>query len=141
MIFDADNNMKEILQNKNLSITPLRLDVLEIINSSLSALSAQEIGGKLNEYDRVTLYRTLKSFISSGIIHEISLAGLEPKYALCRDECSSETHNHQHVHFSCIECNKVLCVEAEKIPIIKIPKFSIKSLDIQAKGICESCSS
>jgi Fur family ferric uptake transcriptional regulator len=132
--------MKEVLQNKNLSVTPLRLNVLGIINSSLSALSAQEIGEKLNEYNRITLYRTLKSFISSGIIHEIALAGLDPMYALCIDECSSETHNHQHIHFSCTECDKVLCVEAERMPTIQIPNFSIESLDIQAKGICNNCS-
>jgi Fur family ferric uptake transcriptional regulator len=132
--------MKEVLQNKNLSVTPLRLNVLGIINSSLSALSAQEIGEKLNEYNRITLYRTLKSFISSGIIHEIALAGLDHKYALCIDECSSETHNHQHIHFSCTECDKVLCVEAERMPTIQIPNFSIESLDIQAKGICNNCS-
>ena len=132
--------MKDILQNKNLSVTPLRVEVLGIINSSLSALSAQEIGGKLNEYNRITLYRTLKSFIYKGIIHEIALTGLEPKYALCRDKCSSETHNHQHVHFRCTKCNKVLCVEAERMPKIKIPNFNIDSLEIQAKGICNQCS-
>src|SRR5690554_3310720 len=61
----------DILRDKNLRVTPFRKEVLEIFLENEHAISIQDIEEALVEFDRITLYRTIKSFTNKGVIHEI----------------------------------------------------------------------
>ena len=100
------------LKNKKLSVTPLRIEVLDLLLKEEKAVSLATFEKKLKPHDRVTLYRTLKTFMSKGIIHEIKIAGEATNYALCEHTCKDSRHTHQHVHFRCNQCQAVVCVEA-----------------------------
>lgn len=133
--------MENLLREKNLRVTPFRLNVLEIFQNHPNAISIEQIEEDLDEFDRITLYRTIKSFIEKGLIHEIVMPGDNKKMALCKDNCGDEHHghNHQHLHFKCDECDEVFCLELDQLPKISYPKFKIKQLEIQGSGICVNC--
>ncbi len=132
--------MENLLKQKSLSITPFRTEVLTIISESLHAVSVSYIEDELSSYNRITLYRTIKTFVASGLIHEIAISGKETAYALCKENCKADHHHHQHIHFSCNTCDEIFCVESSRFPEVTLPNFQIKSLEIQASGICQNCS-
>ncbi len=131
--------MENLLKRKKISETPFRKEVLAIFSKYNNAIPLSVIEDELPEYNRITLYRTIKIFKEKGIIHEIALSGNESNYALCQDNCDTETHHHQHIHFKCKNCNKIFCVEMDKFPTIKLPHYKIEQLEIQATGLCENC--
>src|SRR5690554_7985054 len=51
----------DILRDKNLRVTPFRKEVLEIFLENEHAISIQDIEEALVEFDRITLYRTIRS--------------------------------------------------------------------------------
>lgn len=128
------------LKEKNIRSTPFREVVLTIFDDADYALSLQNIEDKLGEHDRITLYRTLKTFKEKGVIHEIALPDEPIKYALCEHSCNDNHHEHNHIHFKCNECREVFCKDIKELPQIKIPNFNITELEISAKGVCENCS-
>ncbi|MCP4550463.1 MAG: Fur family transcriptional regulator [Bacteroidetes bacterium] len=131
--------MMNLLKIKRISETPFRKEVLGIFCKYNNAIPLSIIEKELKEYNRITLYRTIKTFIEKGIIHEITLNGNQSNYALCKEECSTVAH-HQHIHFKCKGCNKIFCVEVDKFPTITLPGYKIEQLEIQATGLCKSCS-
>ena len=128
-----------VLKNKGLKETAFRKDVLDVFAKHKNAIPVTTIEKALKEFDRTTLYRTLKVFIDKGVIHEIALNGNQTNYAMCAHTCSDQEHQHQHVHFKCDTCSKVFCVEVEKLPAIKLKGYQINQLEIQASGVCVNC--
>ncbi|MDX1651213.1 MAG: transcriptional repressor [Brumimicrobium sp.] len=132
---------EEILKRKNLRITPFRKEVLQLFLKYDHAISTQDIEEQLGDFDRITLYRTLKSFIQNGVIHEIVMPGDIKKMALCDSVCDHDEglHEHNHIHFQCKQCEEIFCVEVEHLPTISLPDFRVDELEIQARGICPKC--
>lgn len=131
----------EILKKANLKVTPIRKKVLHIFTAHTYALDSREIESHFQELDRITLYRTLKSFEEKGVIHKITdLSGIS-KYAMCESVCvENHHHQHTHIHFQCEICNNIFCVEDVEIPIITLPKKYITTgQNITITGKCESC--
>lgn len=133
--------METLLRSKNLRITPFRVAVLAVFKKYKNAIDIAQIEKSLKEFDRITLYRTVKTFIESGLIHEIVMPGDIKKLALCNDDCGNENHehHHQHLHFKCDKCDEIFCLELKLFPKITYPKFKINSLEIQGSGVCEDC--
>jgi Fur family ferric uptake transcriptional regulator len=80
------SQIESILKNSTLSVTTGRKRILEIFLSSNNALAHQDIESQCaDEYDRVTIYRTLQTFLEKGIIHNIPSTDNITRYALFRD--------------------------------------------------------
>jgi Fur family transcriptional regulator, ferric uptake regulator len=132
-------NSIQVLKKHNLRNTPFRLQVADVFVNAEAAITLKEIEKKLKDFDRITLYRTLKSFEQQGVIHKIASTG-EPKYALCQDKCEEDHHHHDHIHFHCDSCAKTFCVDVDSLPGIKLPEnYSMKELEIIVKGTCSKC--
>jgi Fur family ferric uptake transcriptional regulator len=131
--------MNSILKNKKISETPFRKEVLAIFENYKNAIPLSVIEKDLKDYNRITLYRTIKLFTEKGIIHEITISGEDSNYALCKEDCSSNEHEHQHIHFKCTQCLTIFCVEMDAFPKVSIPNYTINQLEIQATGICVNC--
>ena len=133
--------IEKTLKNKNLRVTLFRKEVLEIFVNTPNAVSMADIERELKNFDRITLYRTIKSFIEKGVIHEIYMDGDDKKMALCPEHCSSEKHNHnkQHLHFKCKVCHNTFCIDLDETPEITVPNFVLDDINIQASGACEGC--
>lgn len=127
------------LKAHKLRVTKFRTQLLAIFHQANASVSNEHIEKELGDFDRITLYRTLKSFEQKGVIHKINF-GTEQKWALCPDQCSEHEghHQHEHIHFRCVKCEEILCIPTE-IQKISIPNFKIQSTEINASGVCANC--
>ncbi|MBJ05354.1 MAG: Fur family transcriptional regulator [Flavobacteriales bacterium] len=132
--------IKNIIKSTNISLTKSRKKVLIVFLKASKPISLKYIRSAIGKMDRVTLFRILSLFEEKGIIHSIRFNDVNTLYALCNDECSGEKHNHNHIHFQCIECDDVSCLNIKEFPTIKIPNYTISNLNINASGICLNCS-
>lgn len=113
--------------------------VLNVFLSNNNAISTDLIENALGEHDRITLYRTLKTFVNKGLIHEIALPGDQKRLALCGTKCSTENHQHEHLHFQCNTCNEVYCLPIKESLNIEPEGFKVNYYEVIANGICRSC--
>ncbi|MDQ2752891.1 MAG: transcriptional repressor, partial [Bacteroidota bacterium] len=112
-----------ILKQYGLSSTESRKAILQIFLKSNSALEHSTIEKKTKEqFDRVTIYRTLQTFQKSGIIHIIPSTDNLVRYALCKDECGEGHHHDHHIHFVCDGCGVTYCLQNLSVPEVKLPK-------------------
>lgn len=129
-----------LLRNRNLKATSKRIEVLSVISQNEKAIPLSEIQKSLKDFDRVTLYRTIQALTENGIIHKAMSDEKNTYYAICSHRCSSHQHDHKHIHFKCNSCHTVSCVQAEQSISLSILGHSIEDFEIEAKGICASCS-
>ena len=136
------NEVAEILKRNQLSITDSRKKILELFRGSNGALAHADIETKTGEhFDRVTVYRTLQTFVEKGIIHTIPTADNSVRYALCKDECGEGHHHDNHVHFICDDCGTTYCLENITTPEVKLPTgFKQTQTDVVVSGVCDKCS-
>jgi len=118
-----------------------KTQILAILKKNNMAMSHKDFQTILSEsMDRVTIYRALDRLVEEEKIHKIvSLTGVI-QYALCK-ECSKTEHHlhHQHVHFSCRECEKTICLEMVQ-PKIELPEgFETHEQQILVSGTCNLC--
>lgn len=137
------SNVADILSKHQLRHTDCRLETLSVFISKNFAISHNDLEEILvPAFDRVTLYRTLKTFLEKGIIHKVLDDEGTPKYALCSPHfCSTDEHRHNHVHFKCFTCGKTQCLDTTIIPEISLPKgFVAKDFNLLIQGFCNACS-
>ncbi|HXA01058.1 MAG TPA: transcriptional repressor [Cytophagaceae bacterium] len=133
--------VERILQQHALKVTLSRVQMLTVFIKNKRVLAYSELQKKLGEnFDRVTLYRTLQSFEEKGLIHTIPDQSGALSYALCNHEGIDHIHNDNHVHFKCNNCNLTLCLEDKIIPAVKLSK-KLKPLKYTflIEGLCENC--
>lgn len=104
------------------------------------ALSEQEIKSRLpNNYDRATLFRTLRTFIENKLIHEVIVNKNEVKYALSGSGSYGEDQA-GHAHFHCDGCGRVFCLGAVSRSLLNIPEgFEISGFEVLFNGKCVQC--
>ncbi len=131
--------INKILEEKHIPATPMRMLVLnEFLNTSKS-VSLSELEETLENADRSTIYRTLKTFEKNGIIHGVQ-ENSTTQYLLCHDNCDGEHHHDLHLHFYCTECKKTVCLEEVSFKNIQLPKsYDFKEFKFLASGICLEC--
>ena len=134
------NTVKKILDKKEVRITAMRQMLLEYFLEKNKILGLGELEKAFPRADRITIYRTLKTFEGKGIIHSISNGTSEVKYALCNEFCSPAQHADSHPHFQCVKCNKLECLENVFVPQVELPRgYSMESVEMTIQGICVDC--
>ena len=135
------NNLLDILKKNQLSVTDGRKKILELFLNSPGALAHADIEKSTGEiFDRVTVYRTLQTFVDKGIIHNIPSTDNSILYALCKQDCEAGHHHDNHVHFICDVCFKTTCLDDVTVPEVKLPKgFKPKHAQMVVSGICDDC--
>jgi Fur family ferric uptake transcriptional regulator len=131
----------DTLKRNQLSITGSRKKILQLFLEQPGALAHGDIEKKAGEkFDRVTVYRTLQTFVEKGIIHTIPTADNSILYALCKDDCSEGHHHDHHIHFICTQCNNTYCLDDVVNPEIKLPKgYAAGHIEVVVEGICSNC--
>jgi Fur family ferric uptake transcriptional regulator len=138
-----NTDIKEILKRSQLSVTASREKILHLFLEQTGALAHGDIEKRAGEkFDRVTVYRTLQTFVEKGIIHTIPTADNSIRYALCKDDCAEGHHHDQHIHFVCSNCKNTYCLDDIVTPDIKLPKgYSSSHIEVVVEGICKNCTS
>ena len=119
--------------------TAARSAILAYIRAASAACSHEmlerELGDNIN---RATIYRTLKRLQEDGLVHRVVGTDGVQYYALC-DQCEENDHRHAHVHFQCLTCARVECLDQELS--VKLPE-GYREVEWQATvtGVCRNCS-
>jgi Fur family ferric uptake transcriptional regulator len=134
--------VQNILKKSRLSVTGSRKRILELFLENNGALAHSDIEKKTGErFDRVTVYRTLQSFLEKGIIHTIPTSDNSVRYAICKDECEEGHHHDNHVHFVCLKCNSTTCLDHVIVPGVSLPEgFNPSEYQMVVRGVCKLCS-
>ena len=132
----------DLLKDHKLRKTNVRVQVLELFLQSKEALSSGVIEKEFDKIDRITLYRTLKTFEKEGIIHKAIDGSDKAKYALCQSDCTADHHHDNHAHFRCGDCGRTYCLDEIETPYIRVPKgFKVDAAHLVLEGLCEECTS
>jgi Fur family transcriptional regulator, ferric uptake regulator len=132
----------ETLARHELRATPIRRQVLQVLLSRPYALSSNDIEQALaaTGIDRITLYRTLRTFEQQGVIHRVIDATDIIRYAACATGCTEHAHHDNHVHFKCTACQHTYCLNQVSIPPVVLPgQFRAERSDYLISGVCSQC--
>ncbi len=131
----------DILRQSGLSVTESRKKILDLFLETDGALAHADIEKNTSSaFDRVTVYRTLQTFVEKGIIHQIPTTDNSILYALCKHNCEQGHHHDDHVHFICSNCDKTICLDEVTVPEVKLPKnFTKQQAAMVVTGVCEDC--
>lgn len=137
LLTDLENK----LSTKKISPTAMRLRVLEYLLEQKAAVSLADVERGLAHTDRVTVYRTLKTFEEHSLVHSIEDGTGATKYALCEEHCEpGGIHHDLHIHFYCRKCGETSCLPKTAIPALQMPAgYQMEEMNLTAKGICEQC--
>lgn len=132
--------LDNLLQEKQIKPTAMRLLVLDFLSKQQAAVSLNDVEAAFHRADRITLYRTLKTFDEKGLVHSITDGTGSVKYALCEEGCACAPED-LHVHFHCNRCGETFCLPKSRIPEIPLPaNFRQEEVSLVMKGTCASCS-
>jgi Fur family transcriptional regulator, ferric uptake regulator len=134
-----DAKYELLLQEKGIRPTAMRLLILRELDNSSSALNLNELEFLFDKADKVTLYRTIKTFEENQLIHSIIDGKGSVRYALCSDGCTCSV-NDAHIHFHCEVCDHTMCLKDITVPDVELPQDYLRnSLSYVIGGICPKC--
>lgn len=124
------------LQAAGLRVTQVRLRVLRALTQQQAALSHADIETALAQgVDRVTLYRTLDSFVSAGLAQK----QVDPQ-RITRFTLNDGADHGAHAHFQCDDCGSVYCMPVKPPRRMHLPAgFEVVSAALQFRGQCPAC--
>ncbi|GAB3833116.1 Fur family transcriptional regulator [Pontibacter rugosus] len=127
------------LKSRRIRPTAMRLLVLEILQKQTAAVSLQDLEAAFVKADKVTIYRTLKTFEEKGLVHCIEDGTGIRKYALCEEGCVCAPED-VHVHFYCKGCKETYCLPTSKVPAVPMPeRFRKVEANLLVQGFCSLC--
>lgn len=132
---------EEILDNKGLKKTEIRILLLDFLSKIKKPISASEVLLQLkkNKLDQVTVYRTLESFLEKGIIKKVETGKRESEYEIIDEK-------NDHHHMICMKCNRIEdFIGCDSLKIVEsalkksknFKKISHHSFDLF--GLCNNC--
>lgn len=121
--------------------TAVRKQVLSLfLEEEGKALSNSDIEEQLEAIDRITLYRTLRTFEEKGLIHQAVDSTGTNKYALCLSDCTTHHHEDRHAHFQCNTCGETTCLESKIPASYEVPSgYEIQQAHLVLEGTCIKC--
>lgn len=131
------NKVNYLLKKSGLSITPLRKEVLAfLLENEVSSLD--DIKKNIKEFDRVTLYRTVKVLIKFKIIKELSFEN-KKFLSLNRNIHKSSDSFEQSVYFYCMYCNNLTFLNSKIISFDITPDYEVNQSESIISGKCNLC--
>lgn len=138
--FFNQHNCKDELQEASLKATPIRVAVMQFLESTEQPVDAQSIINYLKQKhvdaDPATIFRMMNDFLEKGITRQIQLNEGKARY-----ELSNKRHHH---HLICTNCGKIKEVEGDFLKqmeeeIYKDKKFKVKDHSLEFFGLCADC--
>jgi Fur family ferric uptake transcriptional regulator len=138
----TEEQLIALLKQHHLNITKPRIKILEFFLNAENALDSYLIEKKVqHQIDRITIYRTLRSFLEKGIIHTIPTHDFSIQYALCKNGCDEHRHQDNHFHFICEKCGKTFCLDEDAISTTTLPNgYVTHKIEVLLTGECKTCS-
>jgi Fe2+ or Zn2+ uptake regulation protein len=134
----AIERFTEILREHGLSVTAPRRQVFDALLAADDPRSMKQVIASCTPAtDRASVYRTIDTFVRSGIAVRIPI-GFTYKY-----ELSEEFSGHHH-HFSCVKCGVTVPFESDIIEqtlqqLAAESGFKVRQHQMEAQGLCAAC--
>jgi len=122
----------------NLRATHVREQLISLfLGNEGVAFSEAEIDQFFDHsFDRVTIYRTIRTLVEKAVIHKVICEDGVLKYA---HKSTVEPVN-VHPHFQCTACGQVKCLAAMPEQKIDLPKgYALSGMHMLIKGVCAQC--
>lgn len=134
-----EQHYTEILLERGVKPTAMRLLVLRCLIDSNEALTLRQVEEKLMPADRSTIFRTLTLFEQQHLIHTINDGSGSTRYEICHSH-HHNSHDDRHPHFRCLKCERTICLPDLRIPTIALPEgYHIDQISYIITGICPDC--
>lgn len=125
-----------LLRQAGLRQTSCRLELLQALYGRSEPVPLASIEERLVGFDRVTIYRTLQSFLQAGLVHRANDSGGHPHYA----PGGVQGGRRSHAHFECQQCGRMLCFDCEQPPVLRLPPgFETEETELRVRGLCDRC--
>ena len=129
----------EVLSQKGLSKTQVRIDILQIFVKSKKPISITDFkeSPKFRKVTESSIYRNLNRFEEAGIIRTVpSSSGFQFFELVSKDK-----HHH---HIVCDQCKKIQClsvcdIEKELLEMAQKSGFQLKGHSLELFGTCREC--
>jgi Fur family ferric uptake transcriptional regulator len=139
MKIEVKEKVDKLLKAAKMKRTGPRRTVLEVLLSADRPQTADEIVSAMGKVcpNRVTVYRTLESMVSGGLVHRAFVEERSQHYELA-DRC---TEHQCHPHFVCSDCGRTSCLHDVSVPMATSTPagFVIHRQQIRLEGLCPQC--
>lgn len=131
-----DSDLGDRLVRAQLRRTPARLALLQVLSGASRAMSHADIETALaSPIDRVTLYRSLDSFVEAGLVQKQVGADRISRFALV-----DGVDHGAHAHFRCDDCGTLYCLPQKPPRVTQLPAgFAAEGTVLQIHGHCPDC--
>jgi|AntRauTorckE6833_2_1112554.scaffolds.fasta_scaffold44742_1 Fur family ferric uptake transcriptional regulator len=133
------DELRELIKSSGLNDTRPRRDILHLLKNEHGPFSADEILQMIGpgSCDQATVFRTLKQFLSKGLVNSISL-----NEGFIRYEFNDPKHHHHHI--ICRNCQKLETIDECLVKGLE-KKLALKGYtkidhSLEFFGLCPDCS-
>jgi len=92
----------------------------------------------IQQFDRVTVYRTLAKLQEAGLLHIIE--GTDGIRRYCAHYPGQPNCPGNHPHFICEMCGKMVCLTGQSMPHVDVePGMIVKGKQYLVYGLCQEC--
>jgi Fur family peroxide stress response transcriptional regulator len=130
---------QQLCREKHLAVTHQRLVLYRTLMQMQDHPNPEQIFERvrveLPSISLGTVYKTLRVFLQSGIIREVS-----PHHGSLRIEPNSA----QHHHFICLQCHAITDLEQSEVDVLplknSVPEgFQVEQVSMEVRGLCGRC--
>jgi len=136
---DPDTQARRILKSAKLYCTAGRLAVVKVLLKAENALRQDQIAKRLgkNQFDKVTIYRTLETLAKAGIVHKAFVEDRARHFELAHNCTDTQCHP----HFTCTNCGRTHCLTKMSLPKTgnRHKGFVIHRQQTLLEGLCPAC--
>ena len=127
-----------LLEVAGLRSTEVRRRVLSAMLDAGRSLSHRELADLLTDFDRVTIFRTLKRLKEAGLAHGVQ--GIDGISRYFVNLGRSEGCPGGHPHFLCLDCGRMSCLADQAMPRIAVPRGAeVRGKQLLVYGLCSTC--
>ena len=122
------------LTDNRLKVSYPRVKILEYLDTNRTHPTADEIYNELvkevNTLSKTTIYNTMNAFSKAGIVRALTLDNNQTRY---------DFTTHDHGHFKCRKCGKIIDFYLNSLDVPEISNFVIEEKNVYLMGVCDFC--
>ena len=139
VMFNLQKQAEEMIRRRGERVTSGRIQVLAILLAEQRAVTHHEIEKRLPgkpRLNRVTLYRILEWLNDKCFVHKV--VGDD---RIWHFRANSQAAHHQHAHFECMRCTRVVCLDDMKAEYGSLlpAGYQSREIELRVKGLCAEC--
>ncbi len=133
------NTLIEKLRSRNISVTPQRVAVLEVLESRRDHPNAEQIYQVVRQQMPAisfnTVYKTLEVFCQKGLLIKVN-----PLHEVARYDIDTA----HHAHLICRQCHHIVDLHDEEVPAPRLSEearagFRVERHSLTFWGLCPQC--